>query len=72
MLKSFLLKKIYMSWDSFYKKSKEKANTYEVQIVCRNCSYIGYINIPKGNPVDRKSCPACGCNYLELYQKVKL
>lgn len=49
---------------------KNELKTYEIKIECTNCGYGNfkdlnkYIKIPRGEKVDDRMCPNCGCNTL--------
>lgn len=40
-------------------------DTYTVSVACSNCGWRGSIEIPKGQLIEGKTCPNCGCYELE-------
>lgn len=43
--------------------------TYEAEVACGNCGYSGKVQIIKGNPVESKACPNCGCGGMRRISK---
>lgn len=46
-----------------------KPLTYEVEVACGNCGHSGKVEILKGNPVESKYCPNCGCTGMRRISK---
>lgn len=52
--------------------SDEEQKTYSVLVYCANCHHAGQVRIPRGQTIDMKACPVCGCNTLRVQTKVTL
>ncbi len=39
-------------------------DTYTLTVSCKNCDYVGDVQIQKGKPVTEACCPKCQCQTL--------
>ena len=42
-----------------------KDNTYQLEVICKNCGFQGNVNIKMGNRIEQRTCPDCECPALE-------
>lgn len=51
---------------------KNEIKTYEVEVMCSNCGRNNKLIILKGQPVNSKHCPNCGCQSISIIHKPTL
>lgn len=39
--------------------------TYKAAVLCKNCGFVGEIEINRGTEIKDMSCPECGCSTID-------